>query len=160
MLELHPGSSLLKNLCLLARLLDNTIGRIVELPGHNAEEFCLVFVSVVIGRSNADQLFKLPPVGHSGHHLCELFLLALQDSVHMLHRSLRGSVLVVPYPLLHQPHERCNVVKLSFFQYPFLCKLLVYDELPVSEVVQYWTKIGGVSIDEIRPCLILWKRDG
>ena len=37
----------------------------------------------------------------------------------------------------------------------FFCKLLVYDELPVSEVVQYWTKIGGVSIDEIRPRLIL-----
>lgn len=44
------------HLCLLARLLDNAIGRIVELPGHNAEEFCLVFVSVVIGRSNADEL--------------------------------------------------------------------------------------------------------
>lgn len=43
-------------LCLLAWLLDNAIGRIVELPGHNAEEFCLVFVPVVIGRSNADQL--------------------------------------------------------------------------------------------------------
>lgn len=43
-------------LCLLAGLLDDAIGRIVELPGHNAEEFCLVFVSVVIGRSNADQL--------------------------------------------------------------------------------------------------------
>lgn len=41
-------------LCLLAGLLDNAIGRIVELPGHNAEEFCLVFVSIVIGRSNAD----------------------------------------------------------------------------------------------------------
>lgn len=43
-------------LCLLAGLLHDAIGRIVELPGHNAEEFCLVFVSVVIGRSNADQL--------------------------------------------------------------------------------------------------------
>lgn len=41
---------------LLAWLLDNAIGRIVELPGHNTEEFCLVFVSIVIGRSNADQL--------------------------------------------------------------------------------------------------------
>lgn len=41
------------------------------------------------------------------------------------------------------------------FSLTFFCKLLVYDELPVSEVVQYWTKICGVSIDEIRPCLIL-----
>lgn len=32
---------------------------------------------------------------------------------------LRGSVLVVPYPLLHQPHQGCNVVKLSLFQHPW-----------------------------------------
>lgn len=42
-----------------------------------------------------------------------------------------------------------------YFSLTFFCKLLVYDELPMSEVVQYWTKIRGVSIDEIRPCLIL-----
>lgn len=32
---------------------------------------------------------------------------------------LRGSVLVVPYPLLHQPHKGCDVVKLSLFQHPW-----------------------------------------
>ena len=34
-------------------------------------------------------LLELPPVGHGGHHLCELLLLALQHAVHVLHRSLR-----------------------------------------------------------------------
>lgn len=37
----------------------------------------------------------------------------------------------------------------------FFCELLVYDKLPMSEVVQYWTKICGISIDEICSCLIL-----
>lgn len=41
-------------LCLLTGLFDNAVGGIVEFPGHDTEEFCLVFVSVVIGRSNAD----------------------------------------------------------------------------------------------------------
>lgn len=36
------------HLCLLAGLFDNAIGRIVEFPRHNTEEFCLVFISIVI----------------------------------------------------------------------------------------------------------------
>lgn len=35
-------------LCLLAGLFDNAIGRIVEFPRYNTEEFCLVFISIVI----------------------------------------------------------------------------------------------------------------
>lgn len=35
----------------------------------------------------------------------------------MLPPDLRGSVLVVPYPLLNQPHEGCDVVELCFFQH-------------------------------------------
>lgn len=42
----------------------------------------------------------------------------------------------------------------------FLCKLLVYDELPVPEVVQNWTKVRGVSVNEIGPGLILRAKQG
>lgn len=34
-------------------------------------------------------LFKLPAIRHGGHHLCELFLLTLKHTVHMLHRHLQ-----------------------------------------------------------------------
>lgn len=46
------------------------------------------------------------------------------------------------------------------FLLTFLCKLLVYDELPVPEVVQYRTKVRGVSVNEIGPCLILRTKQG
>lgn len=87
------------------------------------------------GASWETYLFKFPPIGHSGDHLRKLLLLALQDSVHVLHGALRSSVLIVPYPFLNQPHKRCNVVKLRFFQNTFFCQLLRNDELPMAEVV-------------------------
>lgn len=69
--------------------------------------------------------------------------------------TLNGLCRIFHAPRLEENHQsvlpQCSSLT-------FLCKLLVYDELPVSEVVQYWTKIGGVSIDEIRPCLVLLKR--
>jgi hypothetical protein len=34
-------------------------------------------------------LLEFPAVRHGGDHLCELFFLTLQDSVHMLHRALQ-----------------------------------------------------------------------
>lgn len=36
-------------------------------------------------------LLKLPAIRHGRHHLCQLFLLALQHPVNMLHRNLGGS---------------------------------------------------------------------
>lgn len=36
-------------------------------------------------------LLKLPTIGHRGDHLCEFLLLALQYTVHMLHRALRDT---------------------------------------------------------------------
>lgn len=72
----------------------------------------------------------------------------------------QGSLLVQNCCLFGE--KRCcskSAIKqcLQFFcvSHTFFCELLVYDELPMSEVVQYWTKIRGISIDEIRSCLIL-----
>lgn len=47
-----------------------------------------------------------------------------------------------------------------YFSLTFLCELLVYDELPVPEVVQNGAKVGGVSVNEISPCLILGTKQG
>ena len=40
------------------------------------------------GSPKKHYLFEFPTIGHSGYHLRELLLLALQDSVHMLHGAL------------------------------------------------------------------------
>lgn len=37
-------------------------------------------------------LFELPAIRHGGHHLCQLLLLALQHTVHMFDRNLRGTM--------------------------------------------------------------------
>lgn len=47
-----------------------------------------------------------------------------------------------------------------YFSLTFLCELLVYDELPMPEVVQDRTKVRGVSVNEIGPCLILRTEQG
>lgn len=46
------------HLCLLTRLYDDAIGRVIEFSGYNAEKFCLVLISIVVGRTNTDQLMK------------------------------------------------------------------------------------------------------
>lgn len=51
-------------------------------------------------------LFKLPAIGHGGHHLRELLLLTLKHTVHVLHRHLREQgpqVRQAPHNLLLPP---------------------------------------------------------
>ena len=43
----------------------------------------------MVAATSETYLFEFPTIRHSGDHLCQLLFLALQDSVHMLHRALQ-----------------------------------------------------------------------
>lgn len=88
---------------------------------------------------------------------------------------LRCPVLVVPYPLFHQPHQGSNVVELGFLQnawntnrmnvlfgvwdaahwqlcimfllFTFFCQILIHNQFSMPKVIQDRAKVRRVSVD-------------
>lgn len=53
-----------------------------------------------------------------------------------------------PIPMLQSDNERTE-------QLTFLCQFLVDDKFAMSEIIQYWSKIGGIPVNQVGPRLVL-----
>merc|ERR550519_1138180 len=87
--------------------------------------------------------------------ISQLILVALKHPVHMLSIGLPETVVPTVDPLLQHLHHIRNVVEFSLFQDSFLHHISVQMNLAMTEEVQDWTEVLGVTIYQERPTLIL-----
>lgn len=62
----------------------------------------MITISVIVLRTNIDQLLKFPPIRHCGHHLGQLILMTLQNTIHVLLVQLTTSQVSSSYPVFHE----------------------------------------------------------
>lgn len=91
-------------------------------------------------------LLELPTIRHSGNHLSEFILMALNYPVDVFFRLTNGPCIANHNPFFDKSDEFCDVVKFSLFQNAFLCQVLVYHQLSMTKIIQNWTEVCRVPV--------------